>query len=238
MSKVIWPKYPDRVIAHDNSSTIVRGKKLKYQSPKKELNLVSGPSLLNPDEQVIHAVPMVEKWVDTVGLWSAENKFIEYTFVDSEKLYALSCYDDEGYECLYYDEYLMEQDAGYKKLKGYPGQYPTINTYMEAKWTKGGIPIYSPEPGFMSVEIINHGVDNIYIDSNVDVRLYTKDRVEHPYSKMYIPICEKFYAGFHARDTHLLPYNIEIQIAAEIIPLYKITDKKLMRRSIEFGNQY
>ena len=148
------------------------------------------------------------------------------------------CYDDEGYQCAYYHAKYKEEDIDYDGLIWERGNFPDHNTYRQALWTKSQLPNYSPQKSFMSVEIVNKGTDNIYNDDWLDVRLYAKDRVEHPYSKMYIPVSETFYAGFHARNTRELPYDIEIHIAKEIIPLSRIEDKRLIRRTIEFGTQY
>ena len=90
----------------------------------------------------------------------------------------------------------------------------------------------------MSVEVINHGTDNIFNDNWLDMRIYSKDRLEHPYRKMYLPVGEMFYVGFHARNTRSLPYNLEVQIAKEVVPLSGIKDKRLIRRTIEFGTQF
>lgn len=225
-----------RVISHKSEDTD-KGISLKYQSPEKALNLADGPTLRNPDKQIIYAAPTFEKWVGSVGLQGAENKFIEYSFVDVNDLYAAICLDDDGYECGYYSRQ-AEIDQGYSSLLFTEGHYPAVNTYDQAIWNKGGIPEYGNLKSFMSVEIINHGTNNIYNDNWLDVRLYGKDRQLHPYSKMYIPVAEKFYAGFHARNTRELPYNIEIQIAKNIVPMSRIEDKRLIRRTIEFGTQY
>ena len=58
---------------------------------------------------------------------------------------------------------------------------------------------------------------NKYIDAWFDVRLYTKNREEHPYDKMYVRLNDFFYIGFHARNTRRLPYNVKCVIGQEYL---------------------
>ena len=215
-----------------------KGIRLRYQSPSKSLNLCDGPTLIRPDEQLIRALPVFDQWEDKVGLFGAENKFIQYNF--HNKLVAKECYadDDQGYLCLYYNAAAKEKDAGYQGLEAFGEDIPILNSYEQAVYSADGIPDYSPEKTLISVELINHGTDNMFNDDWLDMRIYAKDRLEHPYPKMYVPIGEMFYVGFHARNTRNLPYNVEVQIAAEILPPSRVKDKRLIRRTLEFGDQY
>ena len=204
----------------------------------KSLNYANGPTLTRPEHMTVYAMPMIDKWEDAVGLFGAENKFVKYTYSDKE-IIAASCFEDIGYECAAYHPFKPEKDEGYKSMKWDPRDWVEDVDYEQALWlAQNEIPDYDTEEKFISVEIVNHGTGNIYNDDWLDVRLYAKDRIEHPYSKMYVPWKEPFYAGFHARNTRRLPYDVDIVIGAEILPLSKIKDKRLIRRTIEFGTQY
>lgn len=203
------------------------------------LNYANGPTLTRPDVQKLYALPTTDKWEDAVGLFGAENKFVLYTYTDTDSIIANACYEDDGYECAAYHPFKSEEDIDYKKLRWQPQDFPIEDTYEQAQWLfQNDFPKVPGEQLFISVEIVNHGTGNIYNDDWLDVRLYAKDRIEHPYPKMYVPFAEPFYAGFHARNTRRLPYDVDIVIGKEVKPLAKIEDKRLIRRTIEFGTQY
>ena len=91
----------------------------------------------------------------------------------------------------------------------------TVNTYEPAAILQNRLGTLSD--AYISVELENLKTGNKYIDSWFDVRLYTKDRMEHPYNKMYVRIKDFFYIGFHARNTKRLPYNVKCVIGQEYI---------------------
>ena len=203
----------------------------------KSLNYANGPTLMRPEHMTVYAMPMIDKWEDAVGLFGTENKFVLYTYSDS-KILPNACYEDVGYECAVYHPFKPETDAGYKGVKWDPKNVVEDIDYEQALWrAQNEFPDYSPHKSFISVEIVNNKTGNIYNDDWLDVRLYAHDRIEHPYPKMYVPWKEPFYAGFHARNTRRLPYDVDIVIGKEIVPLSGIEDKRLIRRTIEFGTQ-
>ena len=51
-----------------------------------------------------------------------------------------------------------------------------------------------------------------YQDSWLDVRLYKKNRDEHPYDVLYVGTEDYFYIGFHARNTRRLAYNVSCML--------------------------
>lgn len=204
----------------------------------KSLNYANGPTLIRPEHMTIYGLPMTDKWEDSVGLFGVENKFVLYTYNDKDEIIAARCIDDVGYECATPLPLAAELDEGWKAGKWDGGEWQEEPEYEQALWNpENGIPDYSPYKTFVSVEIVNHGTDNIYNDDWLDVRLYAKDRIEHPYPKMYLPWKEPFYVGFHARNTRRLPYDVDIVIGKEIVPLSQIKDKRLVRRTIEYGTQ-
>ena len=70
----------------------------------------------------------------------------------------------------------------------------------------------------VSVDLRNLKTGNKYIDSWLDVRLYTDKREEHPYDLMYVPATSFFYIGFHARNTRRLPYNVQCTVGDLYLP--------------------
>lgn len=208
-------------------------------SAGKSLNYANGPTLIRPDVQRVYALPAVEKWEDAVGLFGTENKFVLYTFTDKDTIMANACYEDDGYECGDYSPLRITEDAGFKALKWDSRDVPIEDSYEQATVIlQKDFPKFPGELLFVSVEIVNNKTDNIYNDDWLDTRLYSQDRIEHPYKKMYVPFLEPFYAGFHARNTRRLPYDVDIVIGKEVKPLRLIKDQRLVRRAIEYGDQY
>lgn len=206
----------------------------------KSLNYANGASLLHAEDEIIHSLPWTDKWEDSIGLFGSENKFVKYTYSTTSNIQLPECFEDVGYECLLYSPQWPDTDAHYDCVKWDDSDFPVEDTYEQALFINDIIDsgvLINPKY-FVSVELVNHGTDNIYNDDWFDVRLYTKEREEHPYSKMYVPWNENFYVGFHARNTRRLAYDIDVVIGKEIVPLEYIDDKRLIRRSIEFGNQY
>ena len=79
--------------------------------------------------------------------------------------------------------------------------------------------------------------NNIYNDDWLDVRLYTQDKVEHPYNIMWMPNNEYFYVGFHARNTRRLPVDVELKIGYGYADAKAIENKEYIRELIAFGNR-
>ena len=69
----------------------------------------------------------------------------------------------------------------------------------------------------ISVDLSNLKTNNKFIDNWFDVRLYNKNRKEHPYDKMFVRMTDYFYIGFHARTTRRLPYNVQCIIGNEYV---------------------
>ena len=210
----------------------------------KSLNYANGPSLLRPHQMTIYSMPYQDKWADEnesgvhpqheVGLFGVENKFVLYKYSDS---IMNVCDTSPDYECAEYST-KAETDVDWKGAKWFNSKVPPETGWEEAALNGSTLAPGRTSNKFVSVEIVNNGTGNIYNDSWVDARLYAFDRIEHPYRKMYIPWGEPFYAGFHARNTRRLPYDIDVIIGKEIIPLENIKDKRFIRRTIEFGNQF
>ena len=202
----------------------------------KSLNYANGPSLMRPFPMTIYSMPIHDKWEDEAGLFGAENKFILYNYFN--EICITKCDTSPGYECAEYLAKVLETDTDWKAAKWFNTHTPPDIGYEEALWNgQTNVPSKRKDK-FVSVEIVNNKTGNIYNDSWLDARLYAFDRIEHPYRKMYIPWGERFYAGFHARNTRRLPYDIDIVIGEEILSLDEIKDKRFIRRTIEFGNQF
>ena len=85
----------------------------------------------------------------------------------------------------------------------------TINEYEPAQFINE---LTILPRSLVKVDLNNLKTGNKYIDSWFDVRLYQKNREEHPYDIMYVPYNSYFYIGFHARNTKRLPYNVSMTV--------------------------
>jgi hypothetical protein len=151
------------------------------------------------------------KYADTVGLFGAENVFVKVNLKVRDT--GNGCFDDPGWICMKLDS----------------GEFPTVNTYSQALIDGSSSTVNTYEPAgfsnslsyianpYVGVQLTNLKTGNKYLDSWLDVRLYTKHREEHPFDEMFVPANDFFYIGFHARNTRRLPYNVECLIGTEYV---------------------
>ena len=170
---------------------------------------------------------------DSVGLFGAENHFVKVNVLLQNPIlgdYEINTYKpavlseevpnpqdpytipNDGYD--FPGQAYIDFDAD-KDTDGTCGQTICINTYEPAKFS--GESLEGINNKFFKVELRNLKTGNIYMDSWLDVRLYTAEREEHPYDKMYVRLNDYFYIGFHARNTRRLPYNVKCVIGQEYV---------------------
>ena len=192
-------------------------------SSSKSLNYANGASIQKPDVTRLTVIPFVFNYQDSVGLFGVENYFVR---IDMNII-------DTGNEELVINSYEPARltDIDEPELNTYVAavidetrDLETINTYEPPEIT------YKELPNFLnsrvSVELINNKTGNQYIDRDLDVRLYTKDREEWSYDKMYLKQNDYFYIGFHARNTRRLPYNVTCKIGEEYLNFYSLSKEQ------------
>ena len=189
-----------------------------YYSSSKSLNYAGGSnSITTASATRMSAIPQVLNFKDSVGLFGAENIFIKF---DLEILNAVTnisvdqtpvnsyfpAFKDDADEDtdFYWDAAVMDFSLDLFTVNEY--EPAVIDTKLET--------ILRP---LISIDLANLKTGNKYIDAWFDVRLYTKNREEHPYDKMYIPTDSFFYVGFHARNTKRLPYNVRMTVGETFI---------------------
>lgn len=194
-----------------------------YYSSSKSLNYSkSSNSLLNAREERVTAIPSSLNYQDSVGLFGAENVYIKVQ-LDIEN--TISIYKDTGSPVNTYfpatiDVDNEDQDLYYEAaFLDFTKDLFTENDYEPAVLANKIDTIPSP---LVSIDLANLKTGNKYIDAWFDVRLYTKDRMEHAYDKMYIPPTSFFYIGFHARNTKRLPYNVRVIVGDGYFSSYDI----------------
>ena len=182
-------------------------------SSSRSLNYAAGPSITRPDKARVTLIPYTLKYQDSVGLFGAENYFVKID-VTLNPIIAAACFEEPGWVCAQ-TKRKLEMDNGWEgAVIDETKDLTTVNTYEPAFMKYS---LNKQYKGYLSIDLKNLKTGNIYIDSWLDTRLYTADREEHPYDKMYVRENDSFYIGFHARNTRRLAYNVECLIGNEYI---------------------
>ena len=186
-----------------------------YAASNRSLNYATGGSIQSPERDRVSIIPYTINYKDTVGLFGKENHFIRLDVAINPD-YAFECFEEPGWEC----SRMTEQDISVLNTY-FPAEIDqskdmtTVNTYDPALIRRSSLG--GKSDAYISVDLKNLKTGNKYIDAWFDVRLYTKDRQEHPYDKMYVRLNDFFYIGFHARNTRRLPYNVQCVIGQEYL---------------------
>ena len=194
-----------------------------YAAVNRSLNFAKGSnSITNAASERVTVAPAVRNYQDTVGLFGAENVFIK---VDVDILNSSNLDENGILQNDYNDVVVTGIDDSTFEWQTAVADYnldllPIENDFEPAEFTN----TVSFIPGAVAkVSLKNLKTGNKYIDNWFDARLYRKDREEHPYDEMYVPLNSFFYVGFHARDTKRLPYNVSMTVGEEIISKYDLT---------------
>lgn len=176
----------------------------------KSLNYANGASIQKAPEYELNAIPFTHKFEDTVGLFGAENYYIDF-HADILDI-VLKPFSEPGWEA---SNILKEPTSGEGDWEQFDLTDVTYNTdYEEAVTGYHTLPELNNK--VISVRLNNKGTNNIYVDDWVDVNLHTADRQVHPYDFMWISVHDHFYMSVHARNTKRLPYNIELVVGESI----------------------
>jgi hypothetical protein len=186
-----------------------------YASSNRSLNYSEGGSINSPQKDRVTIIPFQINYKDTVGLFGKENHFIRVDVAINPD-YAFACFEEEGWECaVMNNEDLAIINTYLPALVDQSKDLTTVNTYDPAQLKYNSLA--TKADAYVSVDLENLKTGNKYIDAWFDVRLYTKERQEHPYDKMYVRLNDYFYIGFHARNTRRLPYNVKCVIGQEYL---------------------
>ena len=208
----------------------------------KKLNYAEGASIAKPSNDIVSLIPSTIKYEDTVGLFGVENHFVKVQL----RLFnpTAICYPENTYLCAEFSEEEMVPEDPYTWTNGgliMPGQAVILDEYdnfsdgscgpeiicwndYEPARLIGDTAPNVPSPR-VSVQLNNLKTGNQYLDDWLDVRLYTRDRMEHPYDLMYVRPNDFFYIGFHGRNTKRLPYNVSVTVGEQYVDESEIDSK-------------
>jgi len=196
----------------------------------RSLNYSSGASIHKPETERITVTPFTLRYKDSVGLFGSENHFIRVDVqVPGDIVFA--CYEDFGWKCATINEIEMEEVHWQMAAINTRHDVPVDSDgYLQAEFLNDSLPNLMNNRGYLSIELFNKGTGNKYNDAWLDVRLYTKNREEHPFDKMYVHPYDTFYIGFHARNTRRLAYDVECVIGKEFTYGDAIENNQLIMR--------
>ena len=186
-----------------------------YSSANRSLNYATGGSIHRPEIDRVTVIPYALNYSDSVGLFGKENHFIRVD-VNINQDIAFACFEEPGWQCAMLSEEDAQEVNYYSTaLIDEKQDLQPVNDYDPANIVRGGL-VKIPD-AYVSVELENLKTGNQYIDAWFDVRLYTAEREEHPFDKMYVRVQDFFYIGFHARNTRRLPYNVKVTVGKEYL---------------------
>lgn len=208
----------------------------QHNAAGRSLNYADGPSIQRPVKQEVTVIPFTLKYESAVGLFGAENYFVK---VNLNLLGVANdvCYEEPYWLCGYVNFQAQNPDGTYQPGLVDYDPVPEDNTYIEAAITEGALPFFAGRDAYVSVDLNNLKVGNKYIDNWLDVRLYTKDREEHPHDRMFVRARDFFYIGIHARNTRRLPFDVECLIGKDLMEYDAIKEKQLIMRTTAFGSR-
>ena len=194
----------------------------QYLSSNRSLNFAKGSnSITNAQSERVTAIPYTSNYKDTVGLFGAENVFIKVQ-LDVQNTLQI---DENGVLFNDYEDVVIKADSNTtmywdESFADYQLDLAIENTFEPAEFTNE----LTFVPGaVLKIDLENLKTGNKYLDCWFDVRLYQKNREEHAYDTMYVPVGEFFYIGFHARNNKRLPYNVRMTVNGELISKYDLT---------------
>lgn len=186
-----------------------------YSSANRSLNYQVGGSIHRPELDRVTVIPYTLNYSDTVGLFGKENHFVRVD-VNINQDIAFACFEEPGWECAMLTEEAVSTINDYTSgIVDDKKDLITENTYEPAATSRNSLAKFAD--AYVSVDLENLKTGNKYIDSWFDVRLYTRERQEHPFDKMYVRVRDFFYIGFHARNTKRLPYNVKVTVGKEYL---------------------
>ena len=182
-----------------------------YSSVNRTLDFAAQGSNINQAvQEPVSVLPIGLSYKDTVGLFGVENIYVKLDLniqnINTEEADLIeNDYRDAttiSGPILVVNDY-TDADADVTDDR------ETVNTYEPASMTN----VLSTYPNpVVSIDLKNLKTGNKFIDAWFDVRLYNRQRIEHPYDRMYVALDDVAYLGFHARNTKRLPYNVSVRV--------------------------
>lgn len=170
----------------------------RNSSANKSINYTSGNTPFNAKELRVTVAPSSLTLTGEVGLFGVENDFIKVN------LNILNVGASDGL-IPDSDSYFAARSIQQTDASIYDGaeindalDLTVVNDYVPASLLDTLANYYLP---VIDIQLVNNGTGNIYIDSHVDVTLYTEDRRPISYDDAFVSSQGCFFIGVHARKT-------------------------------------
>jgi len=187
----------------------------------KSINYASGNTVANANQRRVTVAPSSLTLTGEVGLFGVENAFVK---VD---LNILDMAVNEDADIDGYFPFLVLPQAETSPYTGLAlnDTLDLINTndYAPAKLVSPVAKYYEP---VISIDLENTGTGNTFIDSHVDVRLYSEDRVPIASDQAFVSPNGCFFVGIHARKTRRLAYNVNLTLGQRYVSLLDLTARE------------
>lgn len=196
----------------------------------RSLNYAEGATITKPAEQECSVIPHTFRYQDSVGLFGAENYFTRVKLnIIGDVVFA--CYEEEGWQCANISNISDNKDPYYEAAL-VDRLFPCVDDedgYMCPDVLGDSLPDNAKDP-YVSIDLKNLKTGNKFVDDWLDIRLYTRNREEHPYDKMWVKVKDFFYIGFHARNTKRLPFDVACIIGLQYANYEDIPDKRMIMK--------
>ena len=191
----------------------------------KSLQFSKASTMQRAQRLSVRAIPFTFQFVGQVGLFGAENAYVEIDLDITNTL-------EDAYEEPDWDP----ADIIY-------GDFPTVDTYVQATidFDEDLYVVNTYEPALItnlapalldnpkvSIQLDNIGTGNIYVDNWLETMIYKRDKEMWGYDKIYLSPKDRFYVGMHARNTRRLNYNVTVTIGEEYLPSSSVAEQRLI----------
>ena len=197
----------------------------KGLASSKSLNYAKGPTMQRATRVKVGSIIYTLKFVGQIGLFGAENNYARVQ-LDVTQAVRDTNVDIDSYEPAIITYVNIPTENTYVQAEiQFDEDLETINTYEPARITNIIPAMNNPK---VSVRVDNLKTGNIYIDSWLEVQLYTKHGEMWPYDIIYLSPKDYFFIGFHARNTRRLDYNVDCIIGEQYVPAAEVADQTMV----------
>ena len=201
----------------------------EYLSSNKVLNFASGSNNINTATgQTITAIPQFLDIKDEVGLFGAENMFVQ---INLNVLSSTTIFENiETPEGDYFPVWTFDDEEIVNDFETALFDF-TLDRVIENQFEPSRISndLSQYQRPIINVVVRNNKSGNMYLDNWLDYQVYDKNKNPIDYDDFYIDTKSAFYLGFHARNTKRLPVNFSVEIGTQYVELASLNAEQRKR---------
>ena len=204
-------------------------------SANKSINYTSGNTISSANERRVTVVPSSFEITGEVGLFGVENDFIKVDLNILNTSGVSGFQDSDGYFQASTDR-IDEPNAIYNPaVLDDTLDTTTVNDYDPASVLENLSNFYLP---VIDIQLENQGTNNIYVDSHVDVTLYSEDRRPIGSDYAFVATNGCFFVGIHARKNRRLPYRVSLTLGERFASLLDLNASERDSVLTKLGSSY